>query len=191
MESSVMVEMDDWKLITQAARGNMDAFTKIVQRYQKPIIGFCYHMTGSQMDAEDAAQESFVRLYTALPRLRPDKPFSTVLFAIARNTSLNHIRSRSRHQRRLEAMKNEPPENPIRQPDRHAQAGDIKEALKKIMETLPIEYKEALVLREYQGFDYQHISEILACPVGTVRSRLARARELVRTQLTAYGEGAL
>jgi len=186
-----MVEMDDWKLITQAAGGDMDAFTKIVQRYQKPIIGFCYHMTGSRTDAEDAAQESFVRLYKALPRLRPEKPFPTVLFAIARNTALNHIRSRSRHQRRLEAFKSEHSKSPSEQPDQNAHAGDIARALAAALETLPLEYKEALVLREYQGFDYQHIAEILACPVGTVRSRLARARELVRTQLIAYGEGAL
>ena len=169
----------------------MDAFTKIVQRYQRPIIGFCYQMTGSQPDAEDAAQETFVRLYKALHRLRPEKPFSTVLFSIARNSTLNHIRSRNRHQKRITAFKQEQNAPDTSQPDKRAQAGDIARALEKALETLPLEYKEALILREYQGFDYQHIANILACPVGTVRSRLARAREQLRSQLLAYGDNAL
>ena len=169
----------------------MDAFTQIVRRYQKPIVRFCFRMTGSQSDAEDVAQESFVRLYKALGRLRPDNPFSTVLFSIARNTALNHIRSAGRHQRRIEAYKQDYTENTSVQPDRRAQAGDIAAALETALETLPMEYKEVLVLREYHGFDYQHIAAILACPIGTVRSRLARAREQVRQQLMTYGEGAL
>lgn len=169
----------------------MNAFTQIVQRYQKPIVRFCFRMTGSQSDAEDVAQESFVRLYKALDRLRPDNPFPTVLFAIARNAALNHIRGTSRHQRRIEAYKQDYAENTGAQPDRRAQVGDIAAALETALDTLPPEYKEVLVLREYHGFDYQHIASILACPIGTVRSRLARAREQVRQQLVTYGEGAL
>lgn len=169
----------------------MDAFTQIVQRYQKPVIRFCYHITGSQPDAEDVAQESFVRLYKAIGRLRPDNPFSTVMFSIARNAAFNHLRSRNRHQRRVTALKQASPANSVKQPDKYAQAGDVLKALEDAVAALPLEYREVLVLREYEGFDYQHIADILRCPVGTVRSRLARGREQIRTQLLAYGEGAL
>ena len=171
----------------------MDAFTEIVQRYQKPVMHFCYRMIGSRPDAEDVAQETFIRLYKALGRLRPDHPFTTALFTIARNATLNHLRGRGRHQRRMAALKQEQKglDSTLNQPDRKAQAQDITAALEKALAALPPEYKEALVLREYQGFDYQHIATILACPVGTVRSRIARAREQIRQQLLAYGESAL
>lgn len=169
----------------------MNAFTRIVRRYQKPIVQFCYRMTGSQSDAEDIAQESFVRLYKALNRLRPDNPFPTVLFSIARNTALNHIRSTQRHYRRIKAYKENYPKRSTTQPDKNAQTSDIAVALETALETLSPEHKEVLVLREYHGFEYQHIAKILACPVGTVRSRLARAREQMRQHLMTYGKGAL
>ena len=192
MESNLMPETEDWSLALRAAGGDMDAFTLIVERYQKPIVQFCWRMTGSRPDAEDIAQETFVRLYKALGRLRPEQAFPALLFSIARNATLNYLRGVNRHRRRVVAftrVRNQVAD--ALRPDRKAQARDIAEALEAALAALPPEYREAIVLREYHGFDYQHIAAILACPVGTVRSRIARAREQLRQHLLTYGEDVL
>lgn len=170
----------------------MQAFTALVTRYQHPVIRFCYRMTDSMQDAEDIAQETFLRLYGALRNLRPDNAFTTVLFCIARNAALNHLRGRRRHERRVSALeKASAGESSAAGPYEYAQSQDNAALLRKAVAELPAEYREALVLREYNGFDYKEIAEILSCPVGTVRSRLARAREQVRRHLLHYGDDML
>mgnify|MGYP001012871027 CR=1 FL=1 len=85
-----MRDLDDWALIARAQSGNTEAFATLVRRYQTPVIHFCYRMVGSRQDAEDVAQEVFVRLHRYLARLAPQAKFSTVLFGMARNLTLNH-----------------------------------------------------------------------------------------------------
>ena len=90
---------DDWDLIAQAKLGDMDAFAELVARYQRPVVHFCQRMVGSRQDAEDIAQDSFVRVYRYLDRLEPAAKFSTLLFGIARNLALNFIRDSGRRGR--------------------------------------------------------------------------------------------
>ncbi len=188
-----MMQVEDWPLVMQAARGDMDAFTQLIRRYQQPVIGFCYRMTGSRSDAEDVAQETFMRLYRALKRLKPQVSFTTVVFGIARNAALNHLRGRGRHARKIAAFEQAVPwpANQAPRPDHSAYSRDVAALLEAGLAALPLELREALVLREYQGFDYQRIADVLGCPVGTVRSRIARAREQLRRYVLACGDDVL
>jgi RNA polymerase sigma-70 factor (ECF subfamily) len=185
-----MTEVEDWPLAMRAARGDMDAFTQLIRRYERPVIGFCYRMTGSRSDAEDVAQETFLRLYRALTRITQQASFSTLVFGIARNAALNHLRGRKRHTRKIAAFEQAPPwpANQAQRPDQGAHSRDVAALLEAGLAALPLELREALILREYQEFDYQRIAEVLGCPVGTVRSRIARAREQMRRYLLANGD---
>ncbi|MBI5094373.1 MAG: sigma-70 family RNA polymerase sigma factor [Candidatus Hydrogenedentes bacterium] len=87
-----MTGVSDWELVARAQSGDLQAFAELVSRYQTPVIHFCRRMVGSLQDAEDLAQDSFVRVYRYLPRLRPEAKFSTVVFGMARNLTLNYLR---------------------------------------------------------------------------------------------------
>jgi len=186
-----MMPVEDWELARHAAAGDNNAFTALVRRYQKPIIHFCYRMTGSLPDAEDIAQEAFINLYRSLGRLRQASAFSTVLFCYARNAAMNHLRAAGRLRRRLAAFEQAQGDPGARaaRPDDTARAEELSAVLEAGVSVLAAEYREVFVLREFQRLNYQAIAKIVGCPVGTVRSRLARAREQVRAHVaTRYGE---
>ncbi len=185
----------DWELVSRAREGNDDAFAELVRRYQSPVIHFCQRMLGSLQEAEDLAQESFMRVYRYLPRLRPDAKFSTVLFGITRNLALNAIRDGKRRGRgaavSLSQDANGEWERPIpdkrAQPDEAARRMEIESLLAQALEGLSPEHREVLLLREFQGMDYETIARIVQTRPGTVKSRLARAREQLRARLIALG----
>lgn len=188
-----MTSVEDWELVSRAACGDKDAFALLVRRYQRPIIHFCYRMTGSLPDAEDVAQETFVNLYRSLGRLRRESAFSTLVFCYARNAALNHLRGAGRLQRRQDAYRREQTGagSSAGRPDTQAQVKDLSAGIEAGLAALAPEFREVIVLREFQGLDYRNIAEVIGCPVGTVRSRLARAREQVRLYLVnIYGEEA-
>lgn len=167
----------------------MDAFTQLVRRYQEPVVHFCQRMLGSAQDAEDVAQETFVRLYRYLDRLQPDAKFSTVLFGIARNLTLNHLRDMKRRGRGA----TDPLEAHVglasnsRGPDQAARLGEIQALVEKGLEELTPEHREVLVLREINGLDYEAIARVLDCRIGTVKSRIARAREQLQARIRLLG----
>ncbi len=179
-------EGSDWQLVERARSGEMRAFTELVSRYQQPLIHFCGRMTGSFEDAQDIAQESFVRIYRHLHRLEPDAKFTTVLFGIARNLTLNFLRDSARRGRgrtasltRDDATTRTLPALGQR-PDQAAQSAEVERALQSALEQLTPDHREVLLLRELQGMDYETIARVLGCREGTVKSRIARAREQLR-----------
>lgn len=175
----------------------MDAFAELVRRYERPVVHFCQRMVGSREDAEDIAQESFVRVYRYLGRLRPEAKFSTLLFGIARNLALNFIRDAGRrgrgvtHSLTTEEHNEQPIEDGMYRPDRVARLSEIEALIEEGMALLSPEHREVLVLRELQGLDYNTIAEIVKCRKGTVKSRIARAREQLRQHLARLGGEAL
>ena len=180
-----MHELDDWELVARTRAGDVDAFAVLVRRYQGPVISFCWRMLGSTQDAEDVAQECFVRLHRHIHRLEPRARFSTVLFGIARNLALNYLRDARRRGRDTAAHLNETvvvPESGDR-PDQQARLKEIESALEQALAALSTDHREVLVLREFQGLDYESIAKVLGCRVGTVRSRLHRARLELRDAL--------
>jgi RNA polymerase sigma-70 factor (ECF subfamily) len=192
-----MTRLPDWDLIASARRGDMDAFAELVRRYERPVVHFCQRMIGSREDAEDIAQESFVRVYRYLGRLRPEAKFSTLLFGIARNLALNFIRDAGRrgrgvtHSLTTEEQNEQPVEDGMYRPDRAARLNEIEALIEEGMALLSPEHREVLVLRELQGLDYNTIAEIVKCRKGTVKSRIARAREQLRQHLARLGGEAL
>jgi RNA polymerase sigma-70 factor, ECF subfamily len=189
-----MSDLSDWELVGLAREGDTAAFALIVRRYQQPVVRFCAHMVGSVEEAEDLAQESFIRVFRHLGRLQPRAKFSTVLFGIARNLALNAIRSARRRRRHPAAEAHDPEENPRTMavdpapgPGAVARHGEIAEMVREALQSLSPDHREVLVLREMDGLDYDTIARITRTRTGTVKSRLARAREQLRQQMTALG----
>ena len=180
-----MREVDDWMLAARARQGDQQAFAALVRRYEKPVLHFCARMTGNVSEAEDIAQETFLALYRSLERIEPKARFSTLLFGIARNLTLNHLRDGKRRGRNTAVPLDDLNADPAAagRPDRKAHASEIGAALQAAIAGLAPDHRETLVLREFNGLDYETIAATVGCPVGTVRSRLARARETLRARL--------
>lgn len=183
----------DWDLVALAHKGDMGAFAELVRRHERPIVHFCQRMLGSREDAEDVAQETFVRVYRYLPRLTPSAKFSTLLFGIARNLALNFIRDAGRRGRGVtqsltdsESGDRDIVDTRLR-PDRASRLREIEERIEEGMALLSPEHREVLVLRELQGLDYAAIADVVNCRKGTVKSRIARAREQLRQHLLRLG----
>lgn len=185
-----MPELDDWELVARARQGDLQAFAALVRRYQGPVVHFCQRMLGSVEDAEEVAQTCFVRVHRHLHRLEPQARFSTLLFGIARNLALNHLRDSARRGRgRTQALEAAPEARAAAQasPAHQARMREIEAAITAGIAQLSPEHREVLLLREMQGMDYDAIAQVLGCRVGTVKSRLARAREQLRQRLEAMG----
>lgn len=188
-----MHNISDWELVARVQRGDIAAFAELVRRYQTPVIHFCRRMVASHQDAEDLAQESFVRLYRYIGRLRPEARFSTVLFGMVRNLTLNYLRdARRRGRDRAVSFENQPvADSPGQRPDGCAQRHEIEALLEEGIAGLSAEHREVLILREFEGLDYESIAQIVQCGKGTVKSRIARAREQLRLRLLQAGGRAL
>lgn len=188
-----MSDRSDWDLVALANDGDMDAFAELTRRYQRPVIHFCQRMVKSREDAEDIAQESFVRVFRYLDRLTPSAKFSTLLFGIARNLTLNFIRDAGRRGRGVTYSIYEDDEqervleDESLRPDRAARLNEIESMIDEGLSMLTPKHREVLVLRELNGLDYTTIAEIVRCRKGTVKSRLARARQQLRQNLENLG----
>ena len=185
----------------KVAGGDEFALEEFVRRYQRPILNLVYRYTRSRQDAEDLAQESFVRLYRNLARLEPKAQFSTFLFGIARNLTLNALRDRGRRGRakaltmsqianREGAVLEFADPDELHAPDRAARISEMRDAIESALKQLAPEHREVLLLREIEGLDYDAIARITRVRKGTVKSRLSRAREQLRIHLIAL-EGKL
>ena len=184
-----MSDVEDWALVERARSGDAQAFAALVRRYQGPIIHFCQRMCGSLSDAEDLAQEAFVRVYRHLDRLQPQARFSTVVFGIARNLALNHLRDSGRRGRgRTDALEGAALATaPGLGPEAQARASELATMVASGIARLSAEHREVLLLRDVQGLEYEAIAQVLECQRGTVKSRLSRAREQLRLILTEMG----
>jgi len=183
----------DWELVAQARSGDSQAFVTLIRRHERALVHFCHRMTRSAEDAEELAQESFVRVYRHLDRLQPNAKFSTVLFGIARNLTLNFLRDAKRRGRgRTDSLtRDDASSRPVtdtgHRPDEAARLSEIEGVIAAALDMLSPEHREVLVLRELNGLDYDAIAAIVKCRKGTVKSRLARAREQLRQRVIELG----
>jgi RNA polymerase sigma-70 factor, ECF subfamily len=179
--------MDDADLVRAAAGGDREAFDELVRRHQGAILSLARAMTGGAPDAEDLAQETFIRAWSGLGRFRGDSAFRTWLHGIALNVVRTH-RGRLARLRQLfqPARHDDSGSDPI---DRAAVDERVEEKLvtrqqvDRALAELPVALREAVVLREIQGFDYKEIAAMLGVPIGTVESRIFRARQRLRPLL--------
>jgi len=176
---------DDAQLIEETLAGRSAAFGQLVTKYQDRLYNTLVHVTGNAEDARDAAQEAFIQAFTKLDTFQQNAAFYTWLYRIAFNVAISHRRrrrptasvDRARETSGLEPM--DPAEAPTERLERDEQARQVHEAIAELSE----EHREVLVLREIDGFCYDTIARILELPIGTVRSRLHRARLQLREQL--------
>jgi len=177
---------DDQLLVERAQSGDKRAFDLLVLKYQHKIAKLIMRYVRDPAEALDVSQEAFIKTYRALPNFRGDSAFYTWLYRIAINTAKNHLVAMKRRPIDFEVDLQDPESYDMNArlqdndtPDRVAQREELREAVEEAIAALPAELREAIVLREIEGLSYEEIATAMECPVGTVRSRIFRAREAI------------
>ena len=176
--------MDDSTIVSKCQEGHSEFYGRLVDKYSARIINLGYAMMGNRHDAEDVAQDAFVRAYRALGRFQKKAKFSSWLYQIALNLCKDQLKAKSRHARTGgdEQMANMDG-NPQEQAPRIILQGELSEKMRDSINRLPWLYREAFVLRHLQGLEYEDVAGITGVPPDTVRVRAYRAREMLRTSL--------
>ena len=176
----------DQQLVEKVLGGNKNAFDMLVLRHQNRVAAIVARIIRDPRETEDVCQEAFIKAYGALRLFRGESTFYTWLYRIAINTAKNHIVSRGRRPpaRDIEINELENAEHTIflgdiETPENTLNTEKLKKAIEDAIEALPSDLRTAFTLREFSGLSYEDITEIMDCPVGTVRSRIFRAREAI------------
>ncbi|MGB8713733.1 MAG: RNA polymerase sigma factor RpoE [Onishia taeanensis] len=176
----------DQQLVERAQRGDTRAFDLLVKKYQHKIIGLIGRYVHDHAEVQDVAQEAFIKAYRALGKFRADSAFYTWLYRIAINTAKNHLVSRGRRPPGsdmdivdAEIIDQSGRLSDIESPEASIARDQLEAAVFEAIENLPEDLRTAITLREFDGLSYEDIAHIMDCPVGTVRSRIFRAREAV------------
>jgi RNA polymerase sigma-70 factor (ECF subfamily) len=183
----------DLLLVKRAQKGDTRAFEALVHKYQRKVIRLLSRFFRDEAEIEDVAQETFIKAYRALPSFRGDSAFYTWLFRIAVNTAKNHLQSAERRMREssisFSASEDEEGGNhedllaDISTPENELISRQVAQAVTEAIESLPADLRTAITLRELEGLSYEEIAEIMDCPIGTVRSRIFRAREAIAEKI--------
>ncbi|MDA9050349.1 RNA polymerase sigma factor RpoE [Pseudomonadales bacterium] len=184
----------DRQLVERVQRGDKRAYDLLVLKYQHRIVSLVSRYMRDQDEVLDVTQEAFIKAYRALPGFRGDSAFYTWLYRIAINTAKNYLVSRSRR----------PPDSDIdvdqgdyqgeslalsdiENPENRLEGDQLEAVVYKAIDDLPEELKVAVTLREFDGLSYEEIAGIMECPVGTIRSRIFRAREAIEKKIAGLG----
>lgn len=187
-----MSERDaDAELVARVQRGDKQAFNLLVIKYQRKILRLLSRMIRDPADLEDVAQEAFIKAYRALPQFRGESAFYTWLYRIAINTARNWLSSVGKRPSAPNAIESDEGEtfnetdslSDISTPESMVASREIAETVNAAIEALPEDLRTAIVLREIEGMSYEDIAQTMACPIGTVRSRIFRAREAIAQRL--------
>jgi len=183
-------KLTDQALVDRVKKGDKKAFDELVRKYQKKVANLVARYIRDQAEVLDVTQEAFIKAYNALPNFRGESAFYTWLYRVAINTAKNHIAAAARRPPRedVEAEVAEQSEIGFRlkeqdTPENLAMLDELSRVLKDALEGLPEDLKTAISLREFEGLSYEEIAEVMDCPVGTVRSRIFRAREALDKKL--------
>jgi RNA polymerase sigma-70 factor (ECF subfamily) len=181
----------DSELVARVQRGDKRAFDLLVLKYQRKIMRLLSRMIRDPSEIEDVAQEAFIKAYRALPQFRGESAFYTWLYRIAINTARNWQVANGRRPSTPTVVENEDGETfsqidnlmDISTPESVLASRQVVETVNATIDALPEDLKTAIVLREIEGLSYEEIAESMGCPIGTVRSRIFRAREAIAAQL--------
>ena len=174
-------EQPDSELVRQIQSGDAAAFDELMRRYKRPLVNFIFHMLGNAQDADEVAQDVFVRMYQNVDTYRPQTKFSTWLFAVARHAAIDRIRCRSRH--RTESIESAPEIVAVSGTAEEVNAREIGDQIAAAVAKLPEDQRTAIVLSEYHGMTYAEIAGVMRCSEKSVESRLYRARLTLRAAL--------
>lgn len=176
----------DAELVEQAKQGKMASFEMLVNRYQQKVANVISKFVKDRHEIQDVSQEVFIKVFRALPNFRGDSSFYTWIYRIAVNTSKNHLVAKSRRIQNTQVefedaesfISNEDFRN-LDTPDAVYSRGELEQTMSKAIAQLPEDLKTAIVLREVEGLSYDEIALKMECPIGTVRSRIFRARDAI------------
>jgi len=185
---------EDADLIRRCRTGDPRAFRELVRRYERPVFSVLMRVVRRPEDAEDLAQETFVRVYRALDRYDPSRPFTAWLFTIASRLAIDHLRRKrlptfslsqadpgSSEERTIDV------EDPGLQPDEATSHREEEAQTQSLIDSLPEHYRIVVLLRHQQDLSYEEIAEALQLPLGTVKARIHRARALLKARIEERG----
>ena len=181
----------DAQLVMRVQNGDKRAFDLLVLKYQRRVMRLLSRLINNNADIEDVAQETFIKAYRALPNFRGDSAFYTWLYRIAINTANNWLKSQQRRPQTIDLLKNNENETfdlidsltDENTPEAMLASQQIAQTVNQAMQELPPDLKMAISLREIEGLSYAEIAQTMQCPVGTVRSRIFRARDFINSKL--------
>ena len=185
-------ELSDGDIIAGTVAGRLDGFEELVRRYQRPITGYVFRMVGDYESALDVMQEVFIKVYNSLHKYSSEYKFSTWLYRIAHNAAVDHLRRNSITPQSLEAENADGSfqiqiESRASSPEQDRERSEWRTEIDSVVRTLPPAYRDLIMLRHGQDLSYDEIAEVTGLPLGTVKNRLFRAREMMREIFIARG----
>ncbi len=186
----------DLALVRRVQQGDKRAYNLLVSKYQQKILRLVSRFIRDSMECEDVTQEAFIKAYRALPNFRGESAFYTWLYRIAVNTAKNHLVSASRRPPSQDLDAQEADHSAagvnfveLRTPESEMMNAELLTVIRHTIKELPDNLREAIVYREFDGMSYEEIAEVMDCPIGTIRSRIFRARETLEEAMAPFISG--
>lgn len=191
---SEFATLADSALVVRALTGSEDGFEELVKRYQRPLVAYIYRMTGNYEAALDLTQEVFIKVYNSLARYRDEYKFSTWIYRIAHNVAIDYLRRHSTREQSLildesDADNARPLTLMSKQPSPQivSEKTQRRAEIERVVGALPGAYRELIVLRHAHDLNYDEIAEVTGLPLGTIKNRIFRAREIMRAEFLRRG----
>ena len=186
-EPMVSAAISDAECVQNLQRGQTDAFEILIRRHEKTIFNLVYRMLGDYDEAAEVSQEAFLSAYRAIGTFRGDSNFSTWLYRIALNHATTRRKSlNTRQQRNISIENTEPVSDPQPGPAETMEKKEIRERVQQALNSLEPDDATVILLRDLQDVPYEEVARVLEIPIGTVKSRLHRARQALKTELASY-----
>ena len=186
------IVLTDIDLVGKAVRGQESVFEELVRRYQRPITAYVYRMLGDYDLSLDVTQEVFIKVYNSLDKYRAEYKFSTWIYRIAHNAAIDHMRRNSVPTSSIETENADGAyelqlESSLPSPEKDRERSEWRTEIEEVVKCLPPAYRDLIVLRHSQELSYDEIAEVTGLPLGTVKNRLFRAREMMRELFVERG----
>jgi RNA polymerase sigma-70 factor (ECF subfamily) len=177
--------LEEQTLIRQCQSGDLTAFEILLGRYEKLVYNLCYRYFGNHCDAADIGQEAMVRIFKKIKEFNGKASFRTWLYRVVINLCLDELRHRKIKTVSLEGIKEQgyEPATPVVSPEEWVEQQELYQLILEILAQLSVDHRTVLILKDLEGLDYNEIAAVLGCNIGTVKSRLNRAREAFRKRL--------